>query len=41
MDHMEDAPREQEKGKNIVLYKSAFGTCYMVCGNMSSKEASE
>jgi hypothetical protein len=29
MDHMEDAPREQKRGKNLVLYKSVFGTGYM------------
>ncbi len=34
MDHMENASREQERGRNLVLYKSAFGTRYMVCGNM-------
>jgi hypothetical protein len=39
MDHMEDAPREQEKGKNFVLYKSALRTRYMVCGIMSSNKA--
>ncbi len=38
MDHFEDAPREQERGKNLVLYKSAFETGYMVCRNMSSNE---
>jgi predicted secreted acid phosphatase len=34
MDHMENASREQERGRNLVLYKSAFGTRFMVCGNM-------
>ncbi len=34
-DHMEDAPREQERGKNLILYKSMFGTRYMECWNMS------
>ncbi len=29
MDHMEDTSREQKRGKNLVLYKSVFGTGYM------------
>jgi hypothetical protein len=35
---MEDASREQERGKNLALYKSVFGTRYMVCGNMRGDE---
>jgi hypothetical protein len=38
MDHMKDAIREREK--NLALYKSAFKTRYMVCGNMGSNELS-
>jgi hypothetical protein len=35
MDNMDDAPKEQERGKNLVLYRYVFGTGYMVCGNMT------
>ncbi len=34
MVHMEDTPKEQERGKNLVLSRSAFITEYIVCGNM-------
>jgi hypothetical protein len=38
IDHMDDAPKEQERGKNIVLYRSVFGTGHMVCRNMISSD---
>jgi hypothetical protein len=41
MDHMEDTPKEKERGKNLVLYMSEFGTGYIVCGNMSGDEPNE
>jgi hypothetical protein len=28
MEHMDDAPREQERGKNLVLYRSILGRLY-------------
>ncbi len=41
MDHMDDIPREKERGKNPILYRSVFGSRYMVCENMAQHEESE
>jgi hypothetical protein len=34
MDHMDDVPKEHEIGVGLVLYKSVFGTGYIVCGKI-------
>jgi hypothetical protein len=36
MDHMDDAPREHERGQGLVLYRSVFSTGYIVCVNMNN-----
>jgi hypothetical protein len=41
MDHMDDIPREKERGKNTILYRSVFGSRYMVCENMAQHKESE
>ncbi len=38
MDHMKNAPREQERGEGVVLYQSEFNTRYVACGNMNRSE---
>jgi hypothetical protein len=38
MDHVDNAPKEQERSKNLVLYRSVFRSGYMVCGNMAQPE---
>lgn len=38
MDHMGAASREYECKGGLVLYKSRFGTRFMVCGNMGAIE---
>jgi hypothetical protein len=38
MDHMNNAPREQERGEGVVLYQSEFNTGYVACGNMNRSE---
>ncbi len=35
MDHMRNAPREQEREEGVVLYQSEFNTGYMACGDMN------
>ncbi len=35
MDHMEEAPREEDRAQGIALYRSRFGTGYVAGGNMS------
>ncbi len=35
MDHMEEAPREEERGQGVALYSSRFGTGYVTGGNMT------
>jgi hypothetical protein len=39
MDHMKNAPREQERGEGVVLYQSEFNTGYVACGNMNRSES--
>jgi hypothetical protein len=38
MDHMKNAPKEQEWGDGVVLYKSEFNTGYVACRNMNKSE---
>ncbi len=35
MDHMEEAPREQERAQGVALYSSRFGTGYVTGGDMT------
>jgi hypothetical protein len=35
MDHMKDAPQEQDRAEGVVLYHSKFNTGYVACGDMS------
>jgi hypothetical protein len=35
MDHMEEAPREEEQAQGVALYSSRFGTGYVTGGNMT------
>jgi hypothetical protein len=35
MDHMEEAPREEERAQGVALYSSKFGTGYVTGGNMT------
>jgi hypothetical protein len=35
MDHMEEAPREEERAQGVALYSSRFGTGYVTGGNMT------
>jgi hypothetical protein len=35
MDHMEEAPREEDRAQGVVLYSSKFGTGYVAGGDMS------
>jgi hypothetical protein len=34
MDHMKDAPKEQARKGDVVLYQSEFGTGHVACGNL-------
>jgi hypothetical protein len=34
MDHMEEAPREEDRAQGVALYRSRFGTGYVAGGNM-------
>jgi hypothetical protein len=38
MDHVDNALGEQERSKNLVLYRSVFRSGYMVCGNKVQHE---
>ncbi len=38
MDHMKNAPKEQERGGGVMLYKSEFNTGHVACGNMNKLE---
>ncbi len=38
VDHMRDAPKEQDRGSDLDLYRSEFGTGYVACGNMCEAE---
>jgi hypothetical protein len=40
MDDINDAPKEQERGKNLILYRSVFGIVFMVCRNTISTDVS-
>jgi hypothetical protein len=35
MDHMEEAPREEDRAQGVALYRSKFGTGYVAGGNMT------
>ncbi len=35
MDHMEEAPKEEERAQGVALYSSRFGTGYVTGGNMT------
>ncbi len=35
MDHMEEAPREEDRAQGVALYRSRFGTGYVAGGNMT------
>jgi hypothetical protein len=35
MDHMEEAPREEDRAHGVALYRSKFGTGSVAGGNMS------
>jgi hypothetical protein len=35
MDHMEEAPREEDRAQGVALYSSRFGTGYVTGGNMT------
>ncbi len=35
MDHMEEAPREEDQAQGVALYRSKFGTGYVAGGDMS------
>jgi hypothetical protein len=35
MDHMEEAPREEDRAQGVALYRSKFGTGYVAGGDMS------
>ncbi len=35
MDHMEEAPREEERAQGVALYSSRFSTGYVTSGNMT------
>jgi hypothetical protein len=35
MDHMEEAPREEERAQGVALYSSRFGMGYVTGGNMT------
>jgi hypothetical protein len=35
MDHMKNAPREQERGDGVVLYQSESNTGYVACGDLN------
>ncbi len=35
---MDNVPREHKGGTGLVLYKSMFGTGYIICDNMSPAE---
>ncbi len=38
VDHMRDAPKEQDRERDLDLYRSEFGTGYVACGNMCEAE---
>jgi hypothetical protein len=35
LDHMEEAPREEDRAQGVALYRSRFGTGYVTGGNMT------
>jgi hypothetical protein len=41
MDHMEEAPREEERAQGVALYSSRFGTGYVTGGNMTHPPGQE
>ncbi len=38
MDHMEDAPREQDRVGGVVLYLAKFSTGHVACGDMNKEQ---
>jgi hypothetical protein len=41
MDHMEEAPREEERAQGVALYSSKFGTGYITGGDMTHPPGQE
>jgi hypothetical protein len=41
MDHMENAPQEEDRAQGVVLYCSKFGTGYIVSGDMGRQSCSQ
>jgi hypothetical protein len=41
MDHMEEAPREEERAQGVALYSSKFGTGYVTGSNMTHPPGQE
>jgi hypothetical protein len=41
MDHMEEAPREEERAQGVALYSSRFGTGYVTGGDMTHPPGQE
>jgi hypothetical protein len=41
LDHMEEAPREEERAQGVALYSSKFGTGYVTGGNMTYQPGQE
>ncbi len=41
MDHMEEAPKEEERAQGVALYSSRFGTGYVTGGNMTHPPGQE
>jgi hypothetical protein len=38
INHINDDPKEHERGRGLILYWSMFGSGYMVCRNMTAPE---